>query len=407
MGRITLNSIYLTAEKGAHLAFAMLLMVGVARVLGEGGLGNYAYVIALTSLFLPILDLGLNNRVIRNVAADDAGASSAATEAVSLKLGMAAPALVLMALAAWASGKSLEIFVAVLLVGASTVAMSLGDAINSVFKGLQRPIYSVLLVASMNGLLFAVGTGAMLSGLGLVGVAACYLLCRGSYLGVGLGLVHRVTPRHRPEFKPAIRRQLIGQGLRYLPPAYFLMNLLNLNFITTDLVVGEAQSGQYAIGYRLATALFVLASASLEAILPALSSEIRAGTDLRHTLSRSFGALFAITLVGVGIIQIAARPVTIWIFGPEYAPSVGPIRLLVWTVPPFVLCGLAHTALLALDRQAAGAVSMLALVVLGTGLGVVGILVWNADVAAMAPTGTGGLFAIILWGMVWRELRKR
>ena len=58
LGRITLNSIYLTAEKAAHLGFAMLLMVVVARVLGEGGLGNYAYVIALTSLFLPILDLG-------------------------------------------------------------------------------------------------------------------------------------------------------------------------------------------------------------------------------------------------------------------------------------------------------------------------------------------------------------
>ncbi len=403
---MSVNSIYLTVEKAAHLTGAMLLMVGVARLLGDVALDDYAYVISLTALFVPILDVGLNNRVIKAVASGGPEGRAAATDAVAFKLALAPVALVVMGAVAWGSGQPPEILAAVLLVGGSTVAMSLGDAVNSVFKGLQRPVYSVLLVGGLNVLLFGTAVWAMTSGRGLVGVGACYLLCRSGYLGAALGLIGRVSPDLYPAFRPAFRKDLILQGLRHLPAIYFLGNLLNLNYITTYLMVGEAGSGQFAIGYRLAVALCVLATANLEAILPALTRRFQETVDLKGSLVRAFWTLLGVTLLGVGLVQVGARPVTVWVFGAGFEPSVAAVRVLAWTAPPFALCGLAHTALLAMDRGGRGMLAMLALLVVGTGLGLAAVRFWGAEAAALAPTITGCVFAGILWGMVWKAVKR-
>ena len=406
MGQLSLHSIALTAEKGAHLTGAMLLMVGVARLLGTEGLDDYAYVISLTALFVPVLDIGLNNRVIKAVASGGPEAQAAAVDAVGFKLALAPAVLVVMGAVTWALDMPAEIFIAVLLVGGSTVAMSLGDAVNAIFKGLQRPAWSVLLVGGLNGLLFGTGVGAMAAGLGLVGVGACYLLCRGGYLGAGLLLVGRVAPGLRPSVRPVVKKDLVLLGLRHLPAVYFFGNLLNLTYIATYLAVGDTESGQFAIGYRVVSALVVLATANLEAILPVLTHRFQKASDLRETLLRTFWALLGVTLLGVGIVQVAARPVTVWVFGAEFAPSSEAFRLLAWTVPPFALCGLAHAALLAMNREGRGMLTLLALLTAGTGLGIVAVRMWGAAQATLAPAITGCLFAGILWGMVWWEVRE-
>ena len=68
MSRLSKQVFLLTLEKASHLGGAMLLLVAVARLMGEMALGDYAYVIAITAVFVPVLDLGLNTRVIRAVA---------------------------------------------------------------------------------------------------------------------------------------------------------------------------------------------------------------------------------------------------------------------------------------------------------------------------------------------------
>ena len=136
--RLWQNSAYLTVEKGAHLMGGLLLMVGVARVLGEEVLGQYAFVISWTTLFVPFLDIGFNNRIIKQVAIGGVVGKQAVDDAVGFKLFVGPIALVAMVAGPWLMGKSNQIMIASLLVGASTLAMSLGDALSSVFKGLQR-----------------------------------------------------------------------------------------------------------------------------------------------------------------------------------------------------------------------------------------------------------------------------
>ncbi|MCZ6635958.1 MAG: oligosaccharide flippase family protein [bacterium] len=400
------NAFYLTVEKGAHLLGGLLLMVGVARWMGEQVLGQYAFVISWTALFVPALDMGLNNRIIKQVAIGDVVGEQAVHDAMGFKLLVGPIVLGLMVAGAWAMGKPAEILVAVLLVGGSTLAMSLGDALNAIFKGLQRSGYSALLLVGLNGALLVLGLAGMAFGIGLIGIAGAYLVCRVGYWGAGMGFASRVVSTYRLRFRPTVQWERVIQGVYLLPTPYFLGALLHLNFITTDLFVSDPVSAHFAIGYRLAAALFVLGGASLEVFLPSLTERFQTARDLKPVLFRGGMAFLGLTILGVVIVQVAAETVTIWVFGQAYLAAVEPIRLLAWTVPPFVLCGLAHTALLAMDRERKGFGVMLGLVGLGFVVGGIGMFLGGAYGVALAPTGLGCVFACVLWGMVWQELRE-
>ncbi|MDA0745348.1 MAG: hypothetical protein O2954_02450 [bacterium] len=398
MRRVSVNAFLLTLEKAAHLLGAMLMLVLVARMLGVQGLADYGLIIGLTAFFVPLLDVGLNNRLIK---AAGSGAHTACSDAVSYKLAASGPALLLMVLSAGAMNASQEVLITVVLIGASTVAMSLGDAFNSVFKGLQRPGFSAVLMGGLNVLLLGAGALVMKFGYGLVGLGACFLLSRGVYAGCGYLLVRRFVPGL--SFRPVFRKDLIVDGLQHLPAVYFLGNLLHLTYIVTYLTSTSTVAAEYAIGYRLASALFVLVGASLEAFLPALTQRVRNVSDLRGILLRASAALGILSLLVSFLVQVAARPAILAVLGAPYVSAAYPAGLLAWTVPPFVLCGLAHTALLAMDRQRSAVWVLLALLVAGTGLGAVVAPFWGPAGTALAPTATVCIFGIGLWGMVFRK----
>ena len=65
----TRNALLLTAEKASHLVGALIAMVLVARRLGPEILADYGFVISVTAFFVPLIDVGLNTRVIKAAAA--------------------------------------------------------------------------------------------------------------------------------------------------------------------------------------------------------------------------------------------------------------------------------------------------------------------------------------------------
>ena len=399
--RVSENSVYITVEKGAHLLGGMLLLVGVARLLGESGLADYVFVIGLTAFFVPILDAGTNNRIIKASASSPADGRIACLEALSFKLALALPVLAVMAGVAWAIGAGSEVTLATLLVGVSTVSLSMGDGLNAVFKGLQRSGYCALLMMGLNVLLLASGVGAMFAGWGLAGVATCYLVCRAGYLAAGYVFVRRVAGELGPVLRPGFNRRRIVDGLKHLPAVYYLINLLSLNYLTIYYQTGGgAEAGYLAVGYRLAAALLILTGASFEAVLPALSTRLPDRQAFIKLVVRS-----AVTLTGIAIavsvaVQLMLGPAITWLLGQAWLPALPFAMQLVWCVPPFVLCGLAHTGLLAAHDQGRAALLMVVLVVVGVVASVFAYQYHGPVLTAFVPAVSGCAMGVVLWWLV-------
>ena len=398
MSGLTRQAVFLTVEKASHLAGAMLLLIAVARVLGEEALGVYAYVIAITSVFVPVLDVGLNTRVIRAVAAGDG--AQAWQDAVAFKVRFGPLAVLVMVGCAWFVGKGSDVIVAVLLVGISTWAMSVGDVFNAVFKGLKKASYCALLVGGTYLCLTGLGIGAMVFDWGIVGIAVAYVVCRGGFW-IGAYVLFR---RLGYVVGGGFRWQAIWAGVRFMPAVFFVGVLLNLCFIISDGLGAGTESGMYAIGYRVSAALFVLVSASLEGVLPALVGVVDQRDVFRRLFLRCCGLFLTGGIVAVVLVQQLGHWAVVWIFGAEYVGAVEAVNVLSWILPPLLVCAAGHTALLALGHEGEGLLWMVGLVVVGAVFGGIGFEWAGYWGTALMPAVIGGIFAVGMGWRVWRFL---
>ncbi|MDP6042241.1 MAG: oligosaccharide flippase family protein, partial [Candidatus Latescibacteria bacterium] len=309
MGRLTNQAVFLTVEKAAHLGGGLVLLVAVARLLGEEVLGIYAFAIAATAVFVPVLDAGLNSRAIKQVAGSQDW--QAVFDAVAFRRRVGPWIVVLMGGLAWGVGKPQEVVLIVVLVGLSTLAMSLGDAANAAFKGLLQAHYSAITVGATNIGLVVLGVGAMLIDWGLIGVAGVYAFCRVGYFVASWQILTRVIPETNLLGAVKNSREDLRQSVQFLPAVFFIGCLLHLNFLIADWMGEGTDSGFYAIGYRLASALFVLGGASLEGLLAVFAK--RSGSD--SSFWQVGLGLLGVGILGLVLVQWAAESVTLWVFG--------------------------------------------------------------------------------------------
>jgi len=389
------NIVYLTVEKAVHTLGGLVSMVLVARYLGGQALADYGFAISATAFFIPLLDLGMNNRLIKSVAAGEA-IGQALSSATTYKVTVAPLVLAGMLGVGWVSPSG-DVLAAVVLMGLSTLAMSLGDAANSAFKGLQLSHVSCWLVGSLNLLLIGSLYGVLSVGHGLVSIAACYAVTRALY-AIGAFVV---LSRYRPNsiLLPSIRLDWVAirSGWLHLPGIYYLGNLLYLSYLATYLVAPH-EAGMFYVGYRAASATYVLVSAGFEAVLANAVSNGRRPTGL---------GIWFVTygIVALLLLYVAAPAATV-VFGPDYLGSIRPIRLVASCVPAFALCGLAHTFLLAAHRERLATAGFTVLLLAGSGMAFAAQYLYGSETAALMPAVSSTLAMAWLWLSLSRHLKK-
>lgn len=379
------NAIYLTIEKAVHVLGGLLGMVMVARSLGGDTLADYGFAISLTAFFIPFLDLGMNNRIIKSVAG---GADLATTlnVVIAYKMTLAPVVFGAMFLGGVVWGES-HVSVAVALIGLSTIAMSMGDSASSVFKGLHRSHISCWMITGLTVLLLGSLAFSLHAGGGLAAVAWCYAGSRLVYCVIAYAILAR---QYRPSLRVRLgfSRQTVREGLLHLPGVYFLGSLLYLTYLSTY-VLAPAEAGVFYVGYRAAAALYILVSAGFEAVL---ASAVKGETS-RGVLGFGFVIYSLVSL----LILFLVAPLATVIFGDEYAGSVRPIRLLASCVPSFALCGLAYTLLLASRNEGFATAVMTALLAGGFGLAVGFESLYGAETTAFAPAIASTVAMLVLW----------
>lgn len=395
------NALLLTAEKASHLVGALFAMFLVARYLGSDVLADYGFVISVTSFLVPLVDVGLNTRVIKASAARDRSARSSFTDAIAYRLAVGPAVLGLMMVGGLLWARTPEAELAVLLIGLSTFAMSLGDTANAVFKGLQRADYSFGLIGGLNLILLTALLMALERGGGLVAVGVAYLMARTAYLLAAFGLVYQRAGVSIRGAKPSLRVSVVVEGLYHLPSPYFLGNALAAAYLATYVILGEGDAGPYYIGYRAAAAVFILVSAGFEAVLASASAH---GAD--RSLNRSVGSMFVLLAIGGAVGLYACAPLVRVLFGEVYVQSVTSVRVLAWCIPPFAFTGLAHTLLIAQDAQKQATHLLLLFLAATTGLSVVTAFLLGPLTTASVPMLVCVLVAFPFWFRL-RQLRTR
>jgi O-antigen/teichoic acid export membrane protein len=408
-GRLARAGLLTLAATAGTLLVNVVTGVLIARVLGPSGRGAVTAVLAAPVLVAWLFGMGCAAAATYHQSRhpDDAPrlVSTWLVLGVPLALmGIVVGELLLPHLLAAQSEHTL--FLARLLM--LTLALTfLGDLMNGIVLGDQDFVFYNA-VRVVQPLAVAVAYAALWVGNALTVTTAVAATVAVS-AACALGLSARVLRRHglaRPS--RALGRTTLWYGAR--AHSTFTAGLVNtrLDVMIIPAFVGASTVGLYSVATSVSWIVVTVAGSIGAIVFPAAAAR---GPEGRYIVLKSLYATLAVGVLLAGVVAAVAGVGVELVYGPDFAGSVEPLRVLLAGAVLYAAAGTVCAGLYALDRPFTAAVAQLC----AAAFTVAGLTLFLRDggiqAAAIVSTAAYALVFVIataLWcraaGLRWREL---
>ncbi len=188
------NILVLFAAQIVSMGIGFFYLIFSARYLGPELFGLLTFALAFTGIFGLLLDLGLNNLAIREVARDKSRANEYLSNITFIKLIMGVITFGLTAVVAYSLGYSGETLAVVYLLTLSTIFVAFTASFYAIFQSFERMEY-LSVGAILSGLLLLTGAVILIArSAGVVAFAAIYLVANALVLGYSFFITKREIP---------------------------------------------------------------------------------------------------------------------------------------------------------------------------------------------------------------------
>jgi O-antigen/teichoic acid export membrane protein len=359
------NLFYLGGARAAVMAMNLVATSHLAHALGADNFGINSFAASYLAYFLIVVDLGFDTFLTREVAFDDARREALVGTVLSVRLLLA----LLLSLVLAASLRFLHLSplgeLVVLIQGIGLVTAAIG--LTSVYQGMQR-------MRVVAGREFLASLGNMVAVLCFVrgpqDLVAAACITAGTQLFVNLALVTQYVmdfgiPRLRLPGAEALHE--LKRATTYFWSMVMITITYNTHVVLLGLMRGDREVGLFSAGWKLF--IFSIAIPNLIAALfmPRLAATA-ANVGERERAAELLLRAILVCSVPITLLGMAAAPQILEIlFGPDYLPAAGALRLLLMnSLAVAISIGLA-TELTALGRQG----ELLRIVTIGAFAGIV------------------------------------
>jgi len=295
--------------------------------------GLLCFALAFTGLFVLLLDLGINNLAIREVARDKSRANEYLSNTTFIKLIMGVVTFGLTAVVAYSLGYSGETLAVVYLLTLSTIFVAFTASFYAIFQSFERMEYQSI-GAILGGLLLLTGAVILIArSAGVVAFAAIYLISNALVLGYSFFISIRKFHLFKVEVDLDFWGPTIRQALPFGLSGFFTTIYFWIDSLMLSLIQGNQAVGWYNAGYRLVFSLLFIPTVFSAAVFPAMSRFHISSRDSLQLMWKKFIRFMLILAIpiAVGTTLLAGRVVPL-IFGEGYAPSVAVVQLLIWSL---------------------------------------------------------------------------
>lgn len=350
--RIAKNTGFLVIGDIISKILSLLLVVFLARYLGDVGLGKYSFALAFTGLFFVLASFGLDPLIIREVARnkEEADKFLANTAVIRLTLSIFIFLLVIVAINLL-NYPSLTKNV-VYLIALSQVFLNLAGVFRSIFRGFERMEYELLVSTTERVVTCSLGITLLIFGYGLIAVSLGIVI--GSFISLLLSVlfVSRNFARPRFELDFAFWRYALKEASPFLLSGIFVMIYFQIDTVMLSMMKGDAVVGWYNAAYRLVTPLGFIPGALMASVFPTMSRYYVSSEDsLKIAYEKSFKYLLILALpIAVGTTILADRFI-LFLYGEEFSNAVIALQILIWAEAIIFLNIVLGTVLNSMDRQ--------------------------------------------------------
>lgn len=352
--KIAKNTAFLLMASVGQKLLSFVYFTILSVQVGVGGSANYFLATSFTTMFAVLVDLGLANVLVREVAKNPEKAGVLLRNVLAMKALMAGVVLALIALVSHLLGYD---GVRGTMIAIAAVVMLL-DNVHLVFyavmRGKQNLRYEAIGVVS--GQLITILSGITFMRLGMPLPFLIVALLLGSTWNVlwswsRIKKVFNITPAF--SFDKTVIKSLFAITIPFALAGIFSRVYSSIDSVMLSKLTDEASLGWYGLAYKIAFAFQFLPMTFAAALYPAMSAY--AGSDQKQLpglLEKSIEYLLLIVAPIVTGIVVLAEPLVLTIYGEQFAGTVAPLKILMISLIFAFLYWPAGSLLNATDRQA-------------------------------------------------------
>jgi O-antigen/teichoic acid export membrane protein len=318
------NTLFSFISRAIDVGVTFALAILLARYLGPEGMGEYTYIIAFVSVFVPLIDLGLDHILIREIAKRRESARTYVGAALLLKLLIILVLLPAGMLAAWLFGdKSVDQWAIFLCFIGTLLLREIPTVVSyAVFLAYERMEFRALVtlffqIAKFSlTLLVILSKGSMLEiflaaliGEFVQGVSAIWIMVR-KFTRPHLVFDWKLWKYYVVESLP------LGIAFAF-NSLYFQVDILILKHFRT-----AEETGLFGVAFRIITTIFTVLVPMIWVLLPHLTRAAKTSIDKLDEHGRGYLKGIAVVTVGISLfLGIEARDLVVNLFGAEYEVS--------------------------------------------------------------------------------------
>ncbi|MBU1650747.1 flippase [bacterium] len=318
------NAIFSVIARGIDVGVTFILAVVLARYLGPEGMGEYAYIIAFVAVFVPLIDLGLDHILIREIAHNKESAKTYVGAALLLKIIILFVLFPLGMLSAWlfadASIGLLAIFLCFL---GTMVLREIPTVVGyAVFLAYEKMEYRAVVTLLFQIVKFSATMVVVFTGGGLIEIFAAALLGELVQGLVTIIVVYKRFTLPRLVFDLKLWKYFVLESLPLgiafaFNSLYFQIDILFLKHFRT-----AEETGIFGVPFRVVTTLFTLLIPMIWVLLPHLSRAAKESIEQLTEHGKGYLKGIAVITLGMSLyLVIESEDLVLSLFGEEYRYS--------------------------------------------------------------------------------------
>lgn len=319
--RVARNTLFLLGVQVLDKISAYLFLVYVTRMFGSEFFGTYVTALTFVVMANNLVDFGLYNLVVRDLAQDRSRVREYLGRLLPLRLGLAVAAIGLIQAAVWSFGYPSEMAVLAGIASLSLLIGVPGGLLTAGINALEQ--IHVTALCSMAGNLLAAGLSvlALQYGMGLRGVFLAWLVAG----TISYGLIAIGARRVGVTMSPRLDWAFLRRTVRDVLPFAILAAALLAN--GADILIlskwhGAMAVGLYSAARRPLEILLFIPNSFMGALYPVVAAQYARSKDLLwRTYQESLYLLTCLAIpLAIGVTMLRER-IILMLFGSGFLPS--------------------------------------------------------------------------------------
>lgn len=340
--------------------FSFILLIYVARYLGEAEFGIYSFAVSFTALFVVFADIGISQFLIRDIARNKKLTSDYITNASFIKIILSIITFGLIAAIINLMNYPSNVINIVYLFGIYSILSSFAQLFQSIFQAFEKMEYVAILTTIEKIILICFGLLVLFWGYGLTEIAYVYVIA--SIINIILSFVLVLKKLAMPTIKLNLRqwKTLISSSIPFglngiFAVLFFRIDSVLLSFFKNDVAVGiynAAYDPLLAFGY-------IISNVVVSAIYPVMSRySVSSWESLEDftVLSSKYMVLIGFP-VAVACFVLADKFIELFYTG-QFVSSVIAFQILAIFIPIRLVSNITGTLLTSINKQSIRTISV-------------------------------------------------